>query len=154
MLSAENRKLWVTLSCGAHMSDKRNLSEVLRSELEFLNSGGYRTITWRPRFIFEDSPTCPNFGHSQRQEACSECILMQLVPLEKRGAKVPCRYIQLNDRGETIESLYRSGTQDELESALRAWLTHEIENLENAQGADEGKRCFASLPDLEEKGET
>jgi hypothetical protein len=115
------------------MSDKRNLNEVLRSELEFLNSGGYRKISWRPRFIFEDSPVCPNFGHNQRQEPCSECILMQLVPPEKRGERVPCRYIKLNERGDTIESLYRSGTQDELESALRTWLTHEIGNLENAR---------------------
>lgn len=115
------------------MSDKRNLSEVLRSELEFLNSGGYRQISWRPRFIFEDSPTCLNYGFSERQEPCSECILMQFVPPEKRGEKVPCRYIPLNERGDTIESLYRSGTQDELESALRTWLTREIENLENAR---------------------
>ncbi len=62
---------------------------------------------------------------------------MQLVPPEKRGLKVPCRYIRLNERGDTIESLYRSGTQDELESALRAWLTREIKNLENAQGTDD-----------------
>ena len=115
------------------MSDKRTLGEVLRSELEFVNSGGYRKISWRPRFIFEDSPTCPNYGFSERQEPCSECILMQFVPPEKRGEKVPCRYIPLNERGDTIESLYRSGTQDELESALRTWLTREIENLENTQ---------------------
>ena len=147
MLSAENRKLWVTLSCGGRMSDKRNLSEVLKSELEFLNSGGYRKTSWRPRFIFEDSPTCPNFGHSHRQEPCSECILMQLVPPEKRGLKVPCRYIRLNDRGDTIESLYRSGTQDELESALRAWLTREIKNLENAK-APMTNRARGSRPRL------
>jgi len=113
------------------MSDKRNLSEVLRSELEFLNSGGYRKPSWRPQFIFEDSPTCPNYHCSQRQEPCSECILMQFVPPEKREERVPCRHIPLNERGDTIESLYRSGTQDELESALRTWLRREIENLEN-----------------------
>jgi hypothetical protein len=77
---------------------------------------------------------------------------MQLVPPEKRGAKVPCRYIRLNERGDTIESLYRSGTQDELESALTTWLTREIENLEDAQGTDAGRRCFASRLDLEERG--
>jgi len=119
------------------MSDKRNLSEVLKNELEFLNSGGYRKPSWRPQFVFEDSPTCPNFGHSERREPCSECVLIQLVPPEKRGLKVPCRYIRLNDRGDTIESLYRAGTQDEMESALRSWLTREIENLENAHGTDD-----------------
>ena len=115
------------------MSDSRSLDEVLRSELEFLNSGGYRKISWRPQFIFEDSPTCPNYTCSQHQVPCSECILMQFVPPEKRGERFPCRYIPLNERGDTIESLYRSGTQDELESALRRWLTREIGNLEKKQ---------------------
>jgi hypothetical protein len=123
------------------MSEKRDLREVLKSELEFLNSGGYRKISWRPLFIFEDSPTCPNFGHSERQQPCSECILMQLVPPEQRGAKVACRYIRLNERGDTIESLYRSGTREELESTLRTWLTREIEKLENAESTGDHKKA-------------
>jgi len=68
---------------------------------------------------------------------------MQLVPPEKRGLSVPCRYIRLNDRGDTIESLYRAGTQDEMESALRTWLTREIENLEKAQGTDGEQSAMA-----------
>jgi len=123
------------------MSDKRNLSEVLTSELEFLNSGGYRKISWRPQFIFEDSPTCPNFGYSERREPCTECVLMQLVPSEKRAARVPCRYIRLNDRGDTIESLYRSGNQEELESTLRTWLMREIKKLEDAQRTDDERNA-------------
>lgn len=119
------------------MSDKRKLSEVLKSELEFLNRGGYRKTSWRPQFIFEDSPTCPNFGYSERREPCTECVLMQLVPAEKRAAKVPCRYVRLNDRGDTIESLYRSGNQEELESTLRTWLTREIKKLEDAQRTED-----------------
>lgn len=122
------------------MSDKRNLNEVLKSELEFLNSGGYRKPSWRPPFIFQDSPTCLKFGDSQGQEACSECILMQFVPPEKRAAKVPCRYIPLNERGDTIESMYRSGTQDELESALRGWLMRAIEDLETHRGTNNEQR--------------
>lgn len=113
------------------MADKRDLVEVLKAELDFLNGGGYRKVSWRPQFIFEDSPACLNYGHSQdHKEPCSECVLMQLVPPEKREEKVPCRYIQLNEQGDTIDSLYRSGTQEELEVALRNWLTHEIEKLE------------------------
>jgi hypothetical protein len=33
---------------------------VLKSELEFLNSGGYHKPSWRPQFVFQDSPTCMN----------------------------------------------------------------------------------------------
>jgi hypothetical protein len=110
--------------------DERSLSEVLKAELEFLNRDGYRKTSWRPQFIFEDSPTCLNYRPSQNQRACSECVLMALVPPERRDEKVPCRHIQLNQQGDTIDSLYRSGTQEELESALRNWLTQKIESLE------------------------
>lgn len=120
------------MSRGGFMSDKRNLVEVLKTEFEFLNRGGYRKSSWRPQFIFEDSPTCLNFGNSQRPKPCSECALMQFIPPERRKEKVPCRYIALNEQGDTVDSLYRSATQQELESAVRKWLMHEIQKLENA----------------------
>jgi hypothetical protein len=112
------------------MADERRLREVLKAELEFLNRGGYREPSWRPQFIFEDSPTCLNYGREAGRKPCSECVLMQLVPREKRSEKVPCRFIPLNDRGDTVESTYRLATQEELESAVRNWLTHEIEKLD------------------------
>jgi hypothetical protein len=53
--------------------------------------------------------------------------------------KFPCRYIPLNEQGQTIDSFYRSGTRDELESELRRWLKTKIERLEkrkaNSQAA-------------------
>jgi len=111
-------------------ADNRNLTEVLWSELEFLNRGDYRKTSWRPRFVFEDSPTCLNGDNTEDRRPCSECILMQLVPEERRKEKVPCRYIHLNKEGGTIDFLYRTGTQQELESTLRTWLTSTIEKLE------------------------
>jgi hypothetical protein len=114
------------------MSNKQNLIQVLKAELEFLNRGGYRKPSWRPQFIFEDSPTCLNYGESRHQKPCSECVLMQFVPPERREAKVPCRYISLNTQGDTVGSLYRSATQEELESAVRTWLSQEIDKLEKA----------------------
>lgn len=109
--------------------------EVLKAELEFLNRGGYRTISWRPQFVFEDSPTCLNYGRRQDRKPCSECMLMQFVPADKREGKVPCRFILLNNMGDTVESLYRSATQEELESVLRSWLTRQIETFEYANAA-------------------
>ncbi|HYM05269.1 MAG TPA: hypothetical protein VEU11_01800 [Terriglobales bacterium] len=112
-------------------SPKRDLLEVLRLELEFLKSGGYRQASsWRPQFIFEDSPTCLNFGRAEHKRPCSECVLMQLVPMEMRGAAVPCRYIPLNAKDETIHSLYRCGTPEELEAVLSEWLMNMIQKLE------------------------
>jgi len=62
--------------------DARNLLDVLKFELEFLEQGGYGRLpreAWRPRFVFEDSPTCMNFNSKDR-EPCSECLLMQFRP--------------------------------------------------------------------------
>ena len=113
--------------------DNRELLTVLKKELEFLEKGGYRNTArapWRPQFVFQDSPTCLNFDSTQQPKACSECILTQLVPEDMQRKKFPCRYIPLNERGETIDSFYRSGTQEELELDLGRWLKTTIERLE------------------------
>jgi hypothetical protein len=112
--------------------DDRNLLDVLKFELEFLEQGGYGRLpreSWRPRFIFEDSPTCMNFSSKDR-EPCDECLLMQFVPKDARREQTPCIHIPLSPTGETIASLYRTGTQQELEEALGAWLRATIHRLE------------------------
>jgi hypothetical protein len=114
-------------------NDKRDLLEVLKAELEFLEKGGYRHTArapWRPQFIFQDSPTCLNFDPTQEPRPCSDCLLMQLVPEDLRSDKIPCRYIPLSEHGETIDSFYRTGTQEELEAAVGQWLKTTIARLE------------------------
>ncbi len=111
--------------------DDRNLLDVLKFELEFLEQGGYGRLpreAWRPRFVFEDSPTCMNFNSKDR-EPCDECLLMQFVPRDARTEQTPCIHIPLSAAGDTIASLYRTGTQQELEEALGAWLRATIQRL-------------------------
>jgi hypothetical protein len=109
----------------------RDLLEVLRLELEFIKAGGYhKSASWRPQFIFEDSPTCLNYGDPQRKRLCSECVLLQLVPVQLRGDQIPCRHIPLNQGGATIHLLYKNGTSDELEAAVSEWLMNTIQKLE------------------------
>lgn len=48
--------------------------------------------------------------------------LVAFVPEEQRKNGVPCRYISLNEVGETIDSFYRTGTRKDLEAAVSAWL--------------------------------
>jgi hypothetical protein len=113
-------------------SDNRNLMDVLKFELEFLEQGGYGRLpreSWRARLIFEDSPTCMNFNSKDR-EPCSECLLMQFVPGNARTEQTPCIHIPLSSSGETIDSLYRTGTQQEIEEALGAWLRATIGRFE------------------------
>ena len=120
-------------------TNHRDLLEILRKELEFLEKGGYRKVSWRPQFIFEDSPTCLNFGDPHRSIPCSECALMQFVPPDRRAEKIPCRYIQVNGSGRNIETLYRTGTQEEIEAAVKLWLKSTIQKLESETLAPEAK---------------
>ena len=119
--------------------DNRDVVEILKSELEFLEKDGYRQslrAPWRPAFIFEDSPTCINCGRRQRFLPCSECVLMQFVAPDCREENIPCRHIPLNSEGYTIDTYYRMGTQEELKAAVADWLRETIQRLgqERAQG--------------------
>ncbi|HLK05993.1 MAG TPA: hypothetical protein VKT53_16265 [Candidatus Acidoferrum sp.] len=107
--------------------------EKLRAELAFIEKGGYRNPThlqWRPQFIFEDSAICLNRDPTQKHIPCSECVLMRFVPSSAAQNRAPCRHIPLNDNGETVDFFYRTGTQDELETAVTAWIRKTIATLE------------------------
>ena len=127
--------------------DERDVLEALRFELQFLEKGGYgrspRT-PWRPQFIFEDSPTCMNYDSKDNPAPCSDCLLMQFVPGEKHEEKIPCRHIVLNEAGETIQSLYQTGTQQELEEEYGKWLRTTIRKLELERA--EPRQCSARQP--------
>lgn len=129
--------------------DERDLLDVLRFELQFLKDGGYgrspRT-PWRPQYIFEDSLTCMNFDSKENPAPCSECVLMPLVPPEQRSEKIPCRHIPFNVFGETLASLYRAGTQQEIEETVGEWLQATIQRLEEERMAirEERKRMGAA----------
>jgi len=58
---------------------------------------------------------------------------MKFVPYACRWETVPCHHIRLNEAHETIDSLCRTATQEELEAALREWLHATIEALEDDQ---------------------
>src|SRR5260370_16579904 len=94
--------------------DERDLLDVLKAELAFLEKGGYGRSpreSWRQPLIFEDSPSCMNYDSKDHAEPCSSCVLFQLVPPQFRGNKIPCRYIPLNAEREKLHSLARSPHQ-------------------------------------------
>jgi hypothetical protein len=123
------------------MHGSQKLLAILKAELAFLERGGYRRrprYPWRPNFVFEDSPTCINFNAKKDKEErrpCSECPLIDLVPEDRRQTNFPCRHIQLTERGETVTSFYEWGTEEELETALGAWLRQTIRELETGEKA-------------------
>jgi hypothetical protein len=113
------------------LKDERDVVEVLKSELEFLRNGNYSERgSWGPRFIFEDSPTCLNFGHRDNLSPCSGCILIDFVPPEYRSETFPCRHIPLDASGQTLDALYRHSDQEEVEAEVCNWLQLTIQRLE------------------------
>ena len=114
--------------------ERRELLDVLKSEMTFLEGGGYRQSSrtpWKAPLVFEDSPTCLNFGLADRHHPCTKCVLMRFVPLRRRSARVPCRYIPLNAAGETVDGLYRYASQEELEQTVAKWLQGVVGKLED-----------------------
>jgi hypothetical protein len=119
---------------GSMQKDTRDLLDVLKFELQVLERGGYGSSPrepWRQHLAFEDSPSCMNYDANENPAPCEECVLMQLVPAAQRGAKIPCRQIPLTKEEETLECLYRCGTQLEIEDAMRNWLLSTIQQIES-----------------------
>jgi len=113
--------------------DKRDILEVLKFELNFLEQGGYgRSVRtpWKPTAIFQDSLSCINFNDSERQHPCSECLLTDFVPNHAQCENVPCHFIPLNREGETVDSMERQCNQVELEDAVKDWLRATIQRIE------------------------
>jgi hypothetical protein len=132
--------------------DERDLLEVLKSELEFLTHGGYSRsprAPWRPQYIFEDSPTCMNYDSKENPGPCSDCVLMQLVPAERRSEKIPCRHIPFSVSGETLDSLYRFSDQNEIEETVGSWLRAAIQRLEEERMAAQGAHGKQPTPSRE-----
>jgi hypothetical protein len=114
-------------------NDKRDVLEVLKFELNFLEQGGYgRSVhtPWKPTSTFQDSPSCINFNSSEEKHPCNECLLSELVPTDAQTEEVPCHHILLNQVGQTVHSMQRQNTQAELEDSLKRWLRASIVRIE------------------------
>ncbi len=119
-------------------NDDRDILEVLKFELQFLEQGGYgRSVRtpWKPTHVFQDSLSCLNFGDPERTHPCEECLLMQFVPQEHRGESVPCHHIPLTLKGETVETLEHQENQQVMEERVEQWLRATIQRLEGERAA-------------------
>jgi len=113
--------------------DDRNILELLRSELSFIEQGGYgRSVRtpWLPKSVFQDSLSCLNYGYPYRAHPCAECRLLDFVKPEDRAKSVPCHFIPLNEAGDTIEELELEGNEAKLENAVKTWLNGKINQME------------------------
>ena len=111
--------------------DERDLLELLKSELDFIEKGGYgRSVKtpWRETSPFRDSLTCVNYALPEKSHPCAECHLIDFVPREKDHEELPCHFIPLNEAGETVATL--EGNQAKLEETLKAWMRRRIDEIE------------------------
>lgn len=118
--------------------DKRDILEVLRFELNFLEQGGYgRSVRtpWKPTSIFQDSLSCINFNDADRPHPCNECLLTDFVPADAQDHEVPCHHIPLNAEGETVYTMERQRVQIEMEEAVKTWLRQTIHRIEQERAA-------------------
>ena len=114
-------------------TDQRDILELLKNELDFIEKGGYgRSVRtpWQEKSTFQDSLTCINYGDPERTHPCSECHLLEFVSPEHRTEVVPCHFIPLNTDGETIEDLELQDNQAKLEREVSEWLRARIKQIE------------------------
>ena len=120
--------------------DDRDLLELFKEELDFLEKGGYgRSVRtpWKPTSTFQDSLTCINYGYPYRAHSCDECHLIDFVPIEQRGEMIPCHHIPLDPKGETVETLEMDDNQQKLENAIKDWLRTRIKQMEEERALRE-----------------
>ena len=121
--------------------DDRDILELLKEELAFVEQGGYgRSVRtpWLPKSAFQDSLTCINFGDPDRAHPCNDCHLIDFVANEQRSQEVPCHLIALNEDGETIEDLEAQDNQAKLETTLKQWMRVNITQIQDRRAGSPG----------------
>jgi hypothetical protein len=118
--------------------DERDILEILKEELNFIEQGGYgRSVRtpWQSKSTFQDSRSCINYSDPSRSHPCNECHLLSFVSPEHRTQDVPCHFIPLNTDGETIEDLELQDNQAKLEREVSQWLRARIKEIEEERSA-------------------
>ncbi len=115
------------------MPDLKETIEALKIQRSVLKDGGYgRSVRtpWKETQLFRDSLTCLNFDEPTLKHSCDECVLSEWVPSDHRAEDIPCHFIPLNEKGESISSLEGEAERDRAEQALLDWLDRTIQRLE------------------------
>jgi hypothetical protein len=115
------------------VQDDRDILEVLKDELSFIEKGGYgRSVRtpWQPKSAFQDSLACINYADPNHTHPCTECHLLDFVSPEHQGETVPCHFIPLNEAGDTIEGLELEDNEAKLEREVKDWLRARIREIE------------------------
>jgi len=117
-------------------TNKDELIRLLEAELDVIEGGGYGSragAAGSEKPMFYHSLACINHwlvpGHEA--ECHEDCILLDAVPAGRRGEKLPCHFIVLNEAGDTVQSLEQTGDRERLEREVAGWLRAAIARLKN-----------------------
>jgi hypothetical protein len=113
--------------------DDRDILEVLKFELDFIESGGYGRLApplWKTKSAAEAALSCLSSSDPTQTCPCHECLLASFVPPDRRLESVPCHYIPLTATGEGIDALEGWCEKQELEEFVKIWLRKTIRQLQ------------------------
>lgn len=113
--------------------DDRDILEILKDELSFIEKGGYgRSVRtpWQPKSIFRDSLACINYADPNHTHPCNECRLIDFVSPNHKDETVPCHFIPLDEAGETVEAMEIEDNEAKLERKVKDWLRARIREIE------------------------
>ena len=113
--------------------DNRDILELLKDELDFIEKGGYGRYVrtpWKATSAFQDSLSCLNYADPNHNSPCNECRLIEFVTREHQNEEVPCHFITLDDAGDTVDSLESEDNEAKLERKLKEWLQRKIHEIE------------------------
>jgi len=130
------------------MTSKSNLIRLLEAELDLIESGGYESPAGHPevkRPLFDRSVSMACINHWEvpgREADChDDCVLLDAVPQERRGEKMPCHHIPLNAAGETVSSLEAAAGTERAKEEVKRWLRATIDKLKQENpGGEEDRR--------------
>lgn len=127
------------------MVDRADLIRLLEAELDVIEGGGYgRSVhdePWKERPMFKNSIACIQHWNvpDHEPECHQDCVLMNFVPDSAKNEAMPCHFIPLNERGDTVHSLEAAGRRDKLEAVVADWLRKTIERLKSEQASQPEK---------------
>lgn len=113
--------------------DDRDILELLKDELDFIEKGGYgRSVRtpWKQKLVFQDSLTCINYADPNHSHPCDECHLIDFVPESHLQDDVPCHAIPVTAAGDTILDLELEDNEAKLERRMKEWLRDRIAKIE------------------------
>jgi hypothetical protein len=122
--------------------ERRDILDILKGELEFIEKGGYDPTTdrpWIPTSMFQDSSTCLRLQRIAHESNCEDCALLPFVPPVLRSEEVPCHHIPLNSQGETVYTLERQSLHPEMEEIVKKWLSATIRQIEQERSHKQPK---------------